>query len=352
MGAMPPVPPMPPMPPMDDERRPRVLLLGVTGQLGAELARQFAGATLLVPLRAHADFTEPERLRALVRETRPEVILNAAAYTAVDRAEQEPELADCINHQAVRVLAEEAHRLGALLVHYSTDYVFDGSGMAPWQETDTPAPLNTYGATKLAGERAVAACCPRHVILRTSWVYSATGHNFLLTMLRLFKGREHLRIVGDQMGAPTSAEALAVATYELVSQIAGEALAEGGAAGDDGGAAYGIYHATCAGRTSWFGFAQAILERARMVDGLLEPGAAGPRLESIASEAYPTPAKRPLNSVLANGRMGERGICLPPWEVALDGVFGHLALSVVHPQRTEDAVATEVALNPARAGQG
>lgn len=323
-----------------DEQRPRVLLLGVTGQLGSELAHHFGSTTLLIPSRAHADFAQPESLRMLVRETQPELILNAAAYTAVDRAEQEPELADRVNHQAVRVLAEEAHQLGALLVHYSTDYVFDGSGSAPWQETDTPAPLNTYGATKLAGERALAAVCPRHLILRTSWVYSATGHNFLLTMLRLFQEREQLRIVGDQWGAPTSAAALAAATQRLVEQVHGSSVTSN----DAKTSPYGLYHATCSGRTSWFGFARAILERAVESARVLDPSAPHPTLESIASDAYPTPARRPLNSVLANTRLLARGISLPPWEEALDTVFAQLA-AFVQPTSAvqEDALADEAA---------
>jgi dTDP-4-dehydrorhamnose reductase len=295
----------------------RVLLLGASGQLGRELATVFAHTGLLAFDRSAADLSQPESLRAIVRSVQPQLILNAAAFTAVDRAEEEPELADRINHQSVRVLAEEAQRLDSLLVHYSTDYVFDGSGTAPWAEADAPGPLNTYGRTKLAGERAIAAACTRHLILRTSWVYSQTGHNFLLTMLRLFRERDHLRIVGDQWGAPTAAAALASASHQLVSQALNPALSAHQPPIIADSSIYGLYHATCAGRTSWYGFAQSILERVRALD----PSAALANLESIPSDAYPTPARRPLNSVLANTRLNSLGIHLPPWEQALDAVM-------------------------------
>lgn len=299
----------------------RVLLLGASGQLGRELATAFAHTGLVALDRSAADLSHPESLRAIVRSVQPQLILNAAAYTAVDRAEEEPELADLINHQSVRVLAEEAQRLDSLLVHYSTDYVFDGSGTVPWSETDATGPLNTYGRTKLAGEHAIAAACTRHLILRTSWVYSATGHNFLLTMLRLFRQRDHLRIVGDQWGAPTSAAALASASHQLVSRVLGPifdpVLNSGHSPISADSTLYGLYHATCAGRTSWHGFAQAIQDRVRALDS----SATLANLESIPSDAYPTPARRPLNSVLANTRLNSLGIHLPPWEQALDAVM-------------------------------
>ncbi len=292
----------------------RVLLLGSTGQVGAELARQFRDTELIAPSRQAADLSRPESLRALVHAARPEVILNAAAYTAVDRAEGEPELADRVNHVAVRVLAEEAERAKALLVHYSTDYVFDGNQSEPWVETDLPAPLNVYGATKLAGERAIAAACSRYLVLRTSWVYAACGHNFLQTMLRLGRERDLLRVVDDQWGAPTTAEALAGATRAAVDRI----FAENAAAPELWS---GVYHATCGGQTSWYGFAQAIFAEAAKK----EPRA-WPRVEAIATEQYPTPAKRPRHSVLSNGKLAEQfGVQLPHWEQGLHLTFEQLA---------------------------
>lgn len=306
-----------------------VLLLGASGQLGRELATVFAHTDLLALDRDAADLSQPESLRAIVRSVQPQLILNAAAYTAVDRAEEEAELADRVNHQSVRVLAEEAQRLDALLVHYSTDYVFDGSGNAAWSETDATGPLNIYGRTKLAGEHAIAKACVRYLILRTSWVYSATGHNFLLTMLRLFAERDHLRIVGDQWGAPTSAAALAAASHQLVNRVCMPAASPGQTSPHAEPTLYGLYHATCSGRTSWFGFAQAILSKSRAAtrddtrddSSLLIHPAARPLLESIPSDAFPTSARRPLNSLLANDRLNALGIQLPPWEQALDAVM-------------------------------
>ncbi len=290
---------------------PRILLLGANGQVGWELARLFAGENLRALDRAGADLSRPESLRAVVRAHRPQIILNAAAYTAVDRAESEPELADSVNHLAPGVLAEEAERLGALLVHYSTDYVFDGTKTAPYVETDEPNPLSVYGATKLAGERAVARACARHLILRTSWVYSHRGHNFLLTMLRLGREREVIRVVDDQHGAPTSAAALAEATRAVVARVlAGTAV----------GNWPGIYHATCAGETTWAGFARAILaEAARRDPG---PGSWA-RVEAIRTDEYPTPAKRPARSRLScNALCGTFQVSLPQWESALHASMG------------------------------
>jgi dTDP-4-dehydrorhamnose reductase len=283
-----------------------VLLLGATGQVGAELARQFRDADLTVPDRKAADLSRPDSLRAVVRGARPSVILNAAAYTAVDRAEGEPELADRVNHLAPGVLAEEAERARALLVHYSTDYVFDGSKAEPWVETDQPAPLNVYGASKLAGERAIAEACSRHTILRTSWVYAPRGHNFLQTMLRLGRERDLLRVVDDQWGAPTTAAALAEATRAVVERICD---------GQTGAAESwaGVYHASCGGQTSWCGFAQAIFSQAAKQEARTWPTVMG-----IASVDYPTPARRPRNSALSNGKLAERfGVHLPSWQRGL-----------------------------------
>jgi dTDP-4-dehydrorhamnose reductase len=291
-----------------------VLLLGATGQVGTELTKAFSDHALVALDRKGTDLSQPESLRAVVSDARPWLILNAGAYTAVDRAETEPELADRVNHQAVKVLAEEAQRAGALLVHYSTDYVFDGAKSSPWVEADTPAPLNVYGKTKLAGERAIAAACERYLILRTSWVYGPHGNNFFRTMLRLGRERDLLRVVDDQFGAPTSSIALAQATRAVVDRIVDCIEQEESAAQD---AWAGIYHATCREHTSWFGFAQAIFAAAA-ADGTYT----APRLEAIASESYATPAKRPRNSALDCRKLEDRfGVRLPRWQDALEAVM-------------------------------
>ena len=294
-------------------RDPRpVLLLGATGQVGTELRRVFADRRLLALDRKAADLSQPESLRAIVREAAPSILLNAAAYTAVDRAEAEPEVADAVNHRAVNVLAEEAERAGALLVHYSTDYVFDGTKASPWVETDGPAPLNVYGASKLAGECAVLAAGKRHLILRTSWIYGPHGHNFLRTMLRLGREREVLRIVDDQRGAPTSSAALAEATRAIVDRLEREDAPTAEQWG-------GVYHASCGGEATWCGFAAAIFEKAARQE---QRAGVWARLEPIASHEYPTPATRPRNSVLDCGKLRDRfGVQLPEWREALAEVF-------------------------------
>ena len=216
-----------------------------------------------------------------------------------------------MNHQAPRVLAEEAERAGALLVHYSTDYVFDGSKREPWVETDATGPLNVYGASKLAGERAILAACSRSIILRTSWLYAAHGHNFLRTMLRLGAERSELRVVNDQRGAPTSAGALAELTRKVVEQAA--------AGGSEEWA--GVYHATCGGSTTWHGFAEAIFE----LESARPPAHGWPRVEGIPSSEYPTPAARPANSILSNRKLLARfGAGLPAWQDALHDVLKQL----------------------------
>jgi dTDP-4-dehydrorhamnose reductase len=288
----------------------KVLLLGSGGQLGMELACRFSDLDLIALDRRGADLSHPESLRSVIREARPGLILNAAAYTAVDRAESEPELADTINHRAVRVIAEEAQRIGALLVHYSTDYVFDGSKQAPWAEDDGTAPLNIYGASKLAGEQAIAAACENYLVLRTSWVYAGHGQNFLRTMLRLGAERPVLRVVNDQLGAPTSAAALAEATRQIV-----ERAQEGSDTFAD------VYHATCGGKTTWDGFARTIFD----IQADLAPAMHRPQVEGIPASEYPTPAQRPQNSVLDNGKLRERfGIQLPTWENALREVMARV----------------------------
>ena len=293
---------------------PRVLIVGAAGQVGRELQRSFTGFGEVVAAdRKWADLTAPEAVRDLVRRVEPTVILNAAAYTAVDRAESEPELAYAINEQAPRVLAEESRRRDALLVHYSTDYVFDGSKAGPWREDDAPKPLGVYGASKLAGEQAIQEAGGKHLIFRTSWVYGPYGHNFLLTMLRLGRERDQLRVVDDQHGAPTSSIEIADATREVVGKsLSGEV----GAASEWAG----LYQMSCAGETTWCGFTRAIFEQG---SDLL--GGRKPQVEAIATTDYPTPARRPGNSVLSNERLASRfGVRLAGWETALGTVLDRL----------------------------
>jgi dTDP-4-dehydrorhamnose reductase len=289
-----------------------LLVLGRTGQVGFELQRALAPLGEVVAVgRERADLARPETLRALVRESMPRVIVNAAAYTAVDEAEREEALALRVNGEAPGVLAEEARRAGALLVHYSTDYVFDGTKTGAYVESDAAAPLNAYGRTKLAGERAIRAVGGAHLIFRTSWIYGARGHNFYLTMRRLLRERSEVRVVADQTGAPTWSRTIAEATARALACL----LAHGADPGADPAAqaASGIYHLAAAGETSWYGFAAAILA--------LHPppaGAAPPRLVPIPASEYPTPARRPLNSRLDCARLRARfGVALPDWKDAL-----------------------------------
>ena len=290
---------------------PRILILGSAGQLGRELQRSFHGAGEVIAYdRSHVDITDPERLRATVRNAAPDVILNAAAYTAVDRAETERDIATAVNATAPGILAEESLSHGALLVHYSTDYVFDGSKEGPWIETDCPRPLNHYGASKLAGEQAVARVGGRSLIFRTSWVYGPHGNNFLLTMLRLGRERDQLRIVDDQTGSPTTSIALADATRKIVDDVL-ESTEKDWA---------GLYHMTCGGAATWFGFAEQIFAR-----GDLLLGQRSPKVEPISGDAWPSPARRPRNSLLSNEKLNTRfGLELPDWKIALDRAFERL----------------------------
>jgi dTDP-4-dehydrorhamnose reductase len=282
----------------------RILLTGADGQVGWELRSALASLGEVLTLeRAELDLAAPDSLRARLRETRPAVIVNAAAYTAVDRAESERDLAQAINGAAPGILAEEAKRLGAILVHYSTDYVFDGEKHAPYDETDEPNPVSVYGRTKLDGERAVAASGCRHLTLRTSWVYGTRGRNFLLTMLRLAGERPALRAVDDQVGAPTWSREIAAATAALLRQP--ELAAPG---------ADGLFHLCAGGATSWFGFARAIFDSPE----LARLGVARPKLEAIPASGYPTPARRPRNSRLCCGRLASAAsVRLAGWDDAL-----------------------------------
>ncbi|HYK35570.1 dTDP-4-dehydrorhamnose reductase [Alloacidobacterium sp.] len=286
--------------------RPVILIFGASGQVGVELQRSFTNAGEVSALvRKSADFSRPEDLRSIISTVKPSIILNAAAYTAVDRAESEPELAMTINCDAPRVLGEEAVKLDALLVHYSTDYVFDGSKKSSWIEEDGTNPLNTYGRTKLAGERAVQDVGGKYLIFRTSWVYGPHGHNFLLTMLRLGHEHEQLKIVDDQFGAPTSSHAIADATRAIVDK----ALANGFESG--------VYHMTCGGETTWCRFAHEIFAEHHW-----QKETKVPQVIPISSNEYSTPAIRPANSVLCNEKLKSTfGVALPNWESALGKVM-------------------------------
>jgi len=293
----------------------RVLVTGARGQVGAEVARALEGrATVVARDRSTLDLADREAIRARVREDAPRVIVNAGAYTAVDRAEAEPDAARTVNAIAPAILAEEARRAGALLVHFSTDYVFDGEKRAPYVETDPVNPLNAYGRTKLEGEQAIAASGCDHLVLRTSWVYAERGSNFVLTMLRLGATQPELRVVEDQRGAPTSSRQLAHALVELLLPD-DRARAIESADVDRLRAASGLYHATAAGETSWFEFARAIFEERARRPGL---AFAIPRVHAIATREYPRPARRPPYSVLSNAKLDATfGVRIPDWRQGL-----------------------------------
>jgi len=302
----------------------KILLLGKNGQLGWELQRSLSVLGEVVALdRAGAnglcgDLTDLEGLRQTVRQLEPRVIVNAAAYTAVDKAESEPELARTINALAPEVLAQEAAHCGAWLLHYSTDYVFDGSGSKPWQEDDMPAPLSVYGRTKLEAEQRVAATGCRHLIFRTSWVYGARGGNFARTMLRLAQERERLKVINDQIGAPTGADLLA----DVSAQALGQLLHIGQLRQNVGGPS-GIYHVAAAGETSWHGYARFVLQTALAQGVSLK---AGPdAVDAIPTTEYPTPARRPLNSRLDTARLRATfGVHLPSWQLGVTRLLAEI----------------------------
>jgi dTDP-4-dehydrorhamnose reductase len=276
----------------------KILLLGPNGQVGWELQRALAPLGELHALDRHqgGDLAQPEALAALVRELAPNVIVNAAAHTAVDKAESEPELARTLNATAPGVLADEAARLGALLVHYSTDYVFDGSGTEPRAEDAATNPLSVYGRTKLEGEALIRASGCQHMIFRTSWVYGARGGNFAKTMLRLAAERDALNVIADQIGAPTGAD--------LIADVTAHALRAPKA---------GTYHLVAGGETSWHGYASLVIEWARAKGVPLK--VAADAVKAIPTSAYPTPAQRPLNSRLSTGKLEQAfGLRLPHWQ--------------------------------------
>jgi len=289
------------------EMKPKILLTGKNGQVGHELSRMLPQIGDLIAVdRSSLDLSDPAQIRDVAHATRPTIIVNAAAYTAVDKAESEETLARAINGRAPAILAEEARKIGAALVHYSTDYVFDGTKNSPYVEEDAPNPQSVYGKTKLEGERAIRDSGVAHLIFRTAWVYAREGRNFLLTILKLATQREELRIVRDQIGAPTAAREIAVATTQILKQLTGNADRTASFAN-----VRGTYHMTAAGETSWFQFAEAILEEARAVspDSAWYRAATGGlpiitrRIIPITSAEYPTPARRPAYSVLSNERL-------------------------------------------------
>jgi dTDP-4-dehydrorhamnose reductase len=305
---------------------PTILLTGKNGQVGRELATMLPGIGNVVALgHAELDLSSPDDIRKLIRSVNPQLIVNAAAYTAVDKAESEETLATAINAQAPGVMAEEAKKIGATLVHYSTDYVFDGLKTTPYSESDATNPQSVYGRTKLQGEKAIQQVGVDHLTFRTAWAYAREGRNFLLTILRLATQREELRIVRDQLGAPTSSHEIAAATTQILAQLFSHNGNERPIAGVSG-----TYHMTAGGETSWAGFAEAILELARANPPRTPWYAAATnnlpliakRVVPITSAEYPTPARRPAYSVLSNRSLADTfQTHLPEWRTQLGYVF-------------------------------
>ncbi|MBN1378892.1 MAG: dTDP-4-dehydrorhamnose reductase [Gammaproteobacteria bacterium] len=298
---------------MKSYTRPIILVTGKNGQVGWELQRTLMPLGTIIALgRDELDLTKHDRIRDVIQRFKPEVIINAAAYTAVDKAETELDLAMKINGDAPGILASEAKKIGALLIHYSTDYVFDGCKDSAYVETDVPNPLNHYGQTKLAGEMAIQAIDCEYLVLRTTWVYAGRGQNFLMTVLRLAQEREELRMIADQLGSPTWARLIAETTAHVIRQALNEKLA--------GRFESGLYHLTSAGKTSWFGFAEKIVE-------LAKAGSEGhhllvQKIHPITTEEYPLPAIRPKNSLLSSASLIKRfDLTMPHWESVLTLCF-------------------------------
>jgi dTDP-4-dehydrorhamnose reductase len=306
--------------------KPTILLIGTNGQVGRELNSRLPRIAEVTPLdRQRLDLTQPEEIRRAIRALHPAFIVNAAAYTAVDKAESEEALARAINAEAPAVMAEEAKKIGASFIHFSTDYVFDGSKISPYVEDDPPNPQNVYGRTKLEGERAIQASGAAHLIFRTAWVYATEGRNFLLTILRLATQREELRIVRDQIGAPTLSSEIAAATTNILAQVRDNERRSFSLADLSG-----IYHMTAGGETSWYDFATSILEEAAASSAASPWFAAATsslpliarRVIPIATKEYPTPARRPAYSVLSNARLNRTfSLQLPDWRKQLHSVF-------------------------------
>jgi len=286
----------------------KILITGKNGQVGWELQRSLATFGHVVATDAEdLDLADADAIRNTLREVRPDIIINPAAYTAVDKAESDPDLAMAVNGVAPGILAEEAKRLGALLVHYSTDYVYDGSKTSPYVEDDVPNPQSVYGRTKLAGDEAIRTTGCRHLILRTSWVYGVHGGNFVKTMLRLAKEREKLTIVSDQFGAPTWARDIAQATASALGNWQTKNWND---------ELCGLYHLTAAGRTNWHQYAVEVVRLAREHDAILKDKQLD--IKGIATHEYPLPAKRPANSILTNNKIRDAfGIAMPAWQDSL-----------------------------------
>ncbi|CAN5534683.1 dTDP-4-dehydrorhamnose reductase [soil metagenome] len=299
----------------------QILLTGTSGQLGGELVNTLAPlGEVIAPLRAQMDLSDAagdfRSLRETIRAIQPRWIVNPAAYTAVDKAESEPDLAYAVNRDAVRAIGEEAQRIGAIVLHFSTDYVFDGQGSTPYVETDSTGPMGVYGASKLAGETALSGTGAGHMIFRTSWVYGSRGKNFLLTILKLAREKELLRIVGDQNGAPTWSRDLAAMTAAVMARC--EADATGGSLADTVQRVGGIYHASGSGETTWFGFAA---EAVRLMK-LAQPEVRWASIESITTAEYPTPAKRPGNSRMSGEKLTKQfGWSMMDWHESLGKVL-------------------------------
>ena len=298
----------------------KILLLGKNGQVGWELQRSLAPLGEVTALDRHStdfcgDLGNLAGLRETVQRLRPQVIVNAAAHTAVDKAESEPELARLINATAPGVLAQEAHQLGAWLVHYSTDYVFDGSGTQPWRETDAPAPLSVYGHTKLEGEQLIAQHCQKHLIFRTSWVYAARGGNFAKTMLRLARERERLTVIDDQWGAPTGAELIADVTAHAIRQVQQRPVGPHDEAG--------IYHLAASGQASWNLYAKHVLAQAKKAQPAIDLVAK--EVAPVPTSTFPTPARRPHNSRLNTAKLQATfDLHLPPWQQGVDRMLAEI----------------------------
>lgn len=294
----------------------KIVLLGRNGQVGWELQRSLAPLGEVLALDRHSsdfcgDLSQPERLAQTVLAWQPDVIVNAAAHTAVDKAESEPDLARCLNATAPAALAQAAQQVGALLVHYSTDYVFNGQGQIPWQEGDATGPLSVYGQTKLAGEQAIDASGCQHLIFRTSWVYAARGGNFAKTMLRLAAERERLTVIDDQQGAPTGADLIAdITAHAIRAALRQPALC-------------GVYHLAAAGQTSWHGYASHVIAQARLTRPDLPL-----KVQDIApvpTTAFPTPAQRPLNSRLDTRKLQQAfGLVLPAWQIGVNRMLAEV----------------------------
>lgn len=299
-----------------------ILVTGATGQVGSQLVEALASlGEVIAPRRAELDLTRAESIRNLIQAVRPRWIVNPAAYTAVDRAESEPELAYAVNAEAVRVLGVEARKIGAAVVHFSTDYVFDGEGSSPYTETDVAAPTSVYGASKLAGERALAESGACHMIFRTSWVYGAQGKNFLLTILKLAREKETLRVVADQHGAPTWSHDLAAMAAHVIRLCENASGQDGKQLSEAIKPFGGTYHAAGSGETTWYEFAREAVQ----LQQKHEPGKQFAEIVPISTAEYPTPARRPANSRLDCSRLQERlGWRMMDWRESLRRVLSEL----------------------------